>query len=658
MTNQSTTALFIPSTVCFVGPSGAGKSTLLRNLGVVDAFRVPDFLQAQGIRKKEDLDDSNNEIVAQAAVKAAIVDGFPRTVAQAQALAAVAREVVIVVVHPAKMPMTYTTQGRISVETFSVERQLSRSAKGEEKRTTTMERAAAKAARWFDKEHPAIVEAVRLGARIVNVDARLSTEEMVDKALRGILDVGNRLANVDKANVIARNKDVRINMRNGALLSAILPPHFGAPKLYSDVDMNTDDEAAVMSSSLAEHFWRIFHAPVVIAPAANVTPIAHQKQPHRAVEARLGGNRALLACGPDFLRFAVTGKPHPTDSATAWRWERDCQSWGNLASPKVAPKTLAEASGKARIEEGSAHAVDNDGNAVLLERDATRIPTAELASVRRLMLSLPFTPNEPPIGVNYMRKCEEVAMPLAAALQAKTDDDFRAWLLHDTQSRSGARESLRLIESVAGVPLSSVGENKATHGGGALVRHMLDTALLLRTPISGLDNVVMSSKKVATLRLAALLHDVGKINPHAGHKLGAHQPEGVHMIRRAYDAHIAPLGVDVELLAFFIQWHDLYGRVIRTYNEAGYKKPIDINMARTIVNDGAKKFYNDGKEWNPSAAWQPLSWQHQFYSNYKVAEMLLMLWRADTASIPSLRWLAEHMIGPHLCTAMYQRDGR
>jgi len=245
-----------------------------------------------------------------------------------------------------------------------------------------------------------------------------------------------------------------------------------------------------------------------------------------------------------------------------------------------------------------------------------------------------------------MRSADQVPEGYASWLHyvsaTASDAEFREWLINQTRSRKpiGGRdaeiENVLTFKKFADdkrIRNHEGKEQKATHAGWPLYMHLKQSMLQVDTDslLSNIEDPEAKEMVRLGMRVALLYHDVGKLlNVHTP---GAHEGAGAKMFLKYKPAWVPD---DVASLAqFLISNHDLFGRLARGITEKVDARINDINF--DVTAQPSYKGALDPERVREKV--RALKVEEYDFDNETALAMVKAIWRADVASVASLRWL-------------------
>lgn len=187
------------------------------------------------------------------------------------------------------------------------------------------------------------------------------------------------------------------------------------------------------------------------------------------------------------------------------------------------------------------------------------------------------------------------------------DTSFKEYLFKQANSRKGVKDEF--VQFVINYRFAKTDkrEQKATHQGWLLHMHLLEACLQLNV-----NDLPVSARTKLVMRTAMLFHDAGKT--HNSNTPGCHQGVGAKLFSQ--QAFNFLTDEESELGAFFIKWHDLFGRMYRGITEPSYTGAIHPIKVVEII-DSMPVSYDFGTKLN----------------------MMYAIWCADVNSVASLNWI-------------------
>lgn len=561
-----------PQCVAITGPCGAGKSTVIAVLEAlldVQSLHVGRFCKAQGFAADEAVkalgglqevpDAFYAQIEARMAEGTCLLDGFPRTVEQAKRLREIAPQALVVWLDVDSQTANARMMARDGGWTA---------------------RQAGKAARSQTVDRAAAVEA---GAVFVDASGdALATEAGVRKAL------GLSLGDMPWDWACLRALEAAAKAAGAGPTDVwACGSHGYGPLLvglgHGPVVASRDVDVSAATEELAERLRRLLPPGWNWAVKGGERWTELPPETWRRLWVRCQDRRVVLR-----------------DIAAEGRVRRMAWTQADLASP-VWPRLVARFPGVAgkrvltawediqAAVESAEHGGRRD-SAILApwEEQVAQDVRAFYASAHRGASA----PTLPPLDGPKFK-----GVPLSEALRL-TDGGWCDWVLREilgTRANHGQDPWIARIRSAFGDV-----EQKPTHQGTTLVLHAAYCA-------AGLDTVGLSEDDRVALRVAALLHDVGKL--WNGDTPGAHSATGARMILHQgwLPAEASHVGWKVVQL---VRLHDLPGRMLRGLDEAQYRGYCAPASGRRIIADAQIP-----------------------------AELVLRLWSADVNSVAALRWI-------------------
>lgn len=669
--------------ICFLGLPGAGKGTQISEIETATGskvFHLGKFAKDAGLRDEskrkegkllEGLDQKFLDLISKSSDKEIILDGFPRSVEQAELLVSMAKQNVweIKVVN-LKFPDA-------SAADLSLQRQLSRAqAVGEE---LDQKRYLGKIDRALAMDIAAIEKLTNLGVPTYTVDATLP-QDRVTEAVRKALNLDfeslpwerETLAIVEK---VSEQTGLEMWLCAGALYRAFWNGKFGPFQESTDKDVfieKAEDiakvEAALNTASPTTR-WAVHsrvkesqdHYGLAVKSLQQGVMDVPLNFRQGAIRSKSGKVEVILAPGVEadlrrgvirfneaFLTKLSVDSLSQTLSDSPSRVRKTLEEYPGLKLEGELSRLYQEKYGEGHQSKEIKTAWDQIEKSVLDNEYGGRAhwnPSSfkpaelkvatEVIDFYRTAQRVPSAPARPK-KVDFPvipENLEPYKCALHYAVSELGDDQFREWLLNQIRSRNPKGGADQYLKSVFDLAKSGRNqEQKETHLGHALHKHLQESMMQLATDElclkltqRGYQPDQLKSIR-ASLRLSMLWHDSGKM--HNTHTPGSHELISAKLWQRNKPSWVSE--TEANLATWMIRTHDLSGRLMRGLTEKTDQKISDENFDPTGTPS-----YSGSVDISTVK-------QELLKSGFDLETSLaihLAVWKADVASVSALRWL-------------------